>query len=237
MASIHLPMTAPEYIEIFASAYPQDLQPIADFLQTHDIHCVIEAAGTDFNPNLAFSRMPDAVRLMVLFYDYDRAKALLVAHEFLANQDDEAGMREMLGGMDDDELLEIVADAQRQPADQVAVARKLLLERGVSLEPEKIDDKVQAITEVERKPRVIPIWGKLMFILLCVAIPVAGVGASVIIAFFRGRDARGDGYWLFSTVDRALFMVVGGLALLLWLGFSLWSARVSITLYDNWFYY
>lgn len=203
--------------ELFSASYPQDLEPIAVLLGEHGIQGFIETSGSEFDPNMAFTRAPDAVKLMVDLEDYDAARALLIDQGIISDTDEEEGLREMLGTLDNDELMELLADAARQPANQVAFARKLLLERGQSTDKEVVSQKLDEIASAERAPVTLSFTKRLLLVFFGTAIPVVGIGAAIIIGLFKGRDGKGKSYWIYSDTDRFLFFAVGVVCGLMWL--------------------
>ena len=207
------------YKEIFSSSYPQDLEPIVKLLGSYGIDGRVETSGSEFSASMAFNRPPDAVKLMVPADEYDRARVLLIAKGILADADEDEGLREMLGDLDNDELMEMLADAKRQPADQVAFARKLLQERGQSTEPQTVRKKLDEITSAERMPTTLSFTRRLLLVFFSTLFPIFGLGAAVVIGLFKGRDARGDSYWMYSNTDRLLFLVVGIVCGSMWLAF------------------
>lgn len=207
-----------EYKEIFSAAYPQDLEPIAKSLSEHGIEGFVETDGTSFNPNMTFNRSLDAVRLFVRREDFEQAEDILVEMGILSGDSPMDGLRQMMGGLDNNELLEIIADAQRQPYDQVAMAYELLEERGVSTETAEVAQKIESITETERQPITLSLYIRILLIVFSLLVPIFGVGAGIIIGLFKGYDNKGAAYWLYSLTDRTLALVVGILSGIFWLG-------------------
>jgi hypothetical protein len=77
----------------------------------------------------------------------------LVDAGYLANVSEEDGYREMLGGLPDDDLEEMVLNPRMYPKEQVAMARKMLLERGIQLEEPEIIQEREAIAQKERESK------------------------------------------------------------------------------------
>jgi hypothetical protein len=202
--------------EIFSAAYPQDLEPIVRLLAAQGIESHIETHGSPFNPNLAFTRAPDTVRLLVAGGEYDEAMKILVQMEILDGAGPEAGMREMLGDLDNDELLEMVVDAQHQPADQVAMARKLLAERGVAVSDELLAAKTEAIDQSEQQPKEFEPMDRFGLSALFLVLPVLGLAGCLFILLFTTTDARGAKYKRYSPKDRMIFGIVGLVNIALW---------------------
>ncbi len=213
------------YKEIFSAAYPQDLEPIVKLLGSHDIIGKVETGGSEFNANMAFNRPPDAVKLMVSASVYEHARMLLITAGIIADTDNEEGLREMLGELDNDELMEMLADAARQPADQVAFARKLLQERGQSTEKAKVNEKLEEIATAERVPVTLSFARRLLLVFFSTLLPVFGIGAALIVGLFKGRDSKGNSFWLYSTTDRLLFLLVGIVCGAMWLSIYIFVYR------------
>lgn len=197
------------YKEVFASSYADDLEPIVKLLAANGIEGKIYTVGTDYNPSFVAQRAPDAVKLAVTLENFEAAQAILIANGLVMEGDDEMGLRQMLGDLDDDELLEMIADERRQVPDQVAMARKLLQERGHVPEPTAVAAKMDAINAEERKPKSISTGNRIFLGFLFFLIPLLGIAAGLVVIAFRGTDARGDKYWLYSNTDRILFGTVG----------------------------
>ncbi len=225
-----------KYKELFSAAYPQDLEAIVKLLGDHGIQGFIEAPGSDFNPNLAFSRAPDNVKLMVLLTDFAEAEELLIANDIISGMNESDGMREMLGELDDQELLDIIADANRQPYDQVAMAYLLLEERGVSPTAPAVTTATDLMTAAERKPVKIKFWVKVIWFLVALLLPPITVAASIVIVAFTGKDTHGQSYWLYCRQDRRQFAVIGVGILFIWLGVSLYHSRMLISFYDIYYW-
>jgi hypothetical protein len=226
-----------KYKEIFSAAYPQDLEAIVKLLGDHGIQGFIEAPGSDFNPNLSFSRTPDNVKLMVLITDFAEAEELLIASEIISGMSESDGMRAMLGGLEDQELLDIIADAKRQPYDQVAMAYLLLEERGVSTTATAVEKATDEMTAIERQPARIAIWLKIVCFLFAFVLPSVIVAASIAIVAFTGKDTHGESYWLYAKEDRRQFALFGIGLLFIWLGVSLYHSRMLISIYDVYYWY
>jgi hypothetical protein len=197
------------YKEVFASSYADDLEPIVKLLAVNGIEGKIYTEGTDYNPSFVAHRAPDAVKLAVTLENFEAAQAILIANGLVMEGDDEMGLRQMLGDLDDEELLEMIADERRQVPDQVAMARKLLQERGHAPEPTAIAAKTEAITAEERKPKTIATANRILLGFLFFLIPLLGIAGGLVVITFRGTDARGDKYWLYSNTDRIIFGIVG----------------------------
>ncbi|MFN8396910.1 MAG: hypothetical protein U0176_19950 [Bacteroidia bacterium] len=149
-------------------------------LAEHGIPHKVVAPGSKFNPNYAFAKNPDSIRLIVPSSEYEKARALLVETGWIVDVTESEGYREMLQDLEDEDLMEIVVDEQRYDAGQVTMARVLLKERGKDVSEETIKQRRSSTAAEQRKSLTIkPIW---MFLWIAFSIVGPPVGAFVSLA-------------------------------------------------------
>jgi hypothetical protein len=223
-----------QHILLFAAAYPQDLVPVAELLERHQIDFLVEGDNTAFNPNMTFAHDNEQFKLLVPIELHADAMALLVEHGILASTDPYHGLRLMLSDYTNDELLELIVDAGRQPEDQVFMARKLLEERGETVSEGEIEAMKTELAATERKPHNIGILGKVVFLLGCIFVTPLALAAAAAVALLSGTDTNGRSYWLFSKKDRNFFGYLGLIFAFIYLCISLVSARFEM---NSWEYF
>jgi hypothetical protein len=194
--------------ELFSSTLPEDLEPVVAVLNEHGITFVIETQRSDYNPNFTFARPIDAVKLLVATTDFDEAHSLLIENGLVADVDVEEGYREMLAGLDNEELLEIAVNFLEYPADQVEMAKKLLAERGIALPKEKIEEERAEIISKQHKPIEIKYFGTILWVLFSiVGAPIASV-FSIAVLTLKGKDIDGKSYPLYGKREKLLAKVL-----------------------------
>lgn len=192
--------------ELFASTTAQDLEPIVELLAANDIAYTVQTQGTEFNPNMVFSRSNDSVKVMVAKEDYEEAKALLIQNGLVAEVTEEDGYREMLGSLDIEDLEEMAFNYREYPTEQVAMAKQILAERGVTLAEEDIAKERQAIANEQRKPMTINTFAMIIWILFS-ATPI-GIVFSIGVLTLKGKDINGKSYLLYSKSMRGMAKIL-----------------------------
>ncbi len=190
--------------ELFSSPVPEDIEPLVAILQANDIAFEIETAGTDYNPNFTFARPTNAVKLMVSEANYPAANTLLIEYGLIADVNVDDAYREMLGGLENDELLEIAVNYREYLPDQVEMAKKLLAERGIALPKEKIEEERAEMLSKQRKPIEIKNFGMILWVLFSiVGAPIASV-FSIAVLTLKGKDIDGNSYPLYRKQEKLL---------------------------------
>jgi hypothetical protein len=192
--------------ELFASTTAQDLEPIVELLAANDIAYTVQTQGTEFNPNMVFSRSSDSVKVMVAKEDYEEAKALLIQNGLVAEVTEEDGYREMLGSLDIEDLEEMVFNYREYPPEQVAMAKQILAERGVTLAEEDIAKERQAIANEQRKPMTINTFAMIIWILFSATL--IGIVFSIGVLTLKGKDINGKSYLLYSKSMRGMAKIL-----------------------------
>lgn len=212
--------------EIFAGSHHRELDPIVRLLAEHGIPHTIVAPGSKFNPNYAFAKNPDSIRLIVPAAEYEKARTLLVEQGWIVDVSESEAYREMLQDLEDEDLMEIVVDALRYDAGQVAMARVLLKERGKDVSEDAIkSERVRTASEQRESLTIKPIW---IFLWVMFSFLGPPVGAFVSLGILRGsgKDVNGETYYFYDERYRAtakiLLVISTGIIILsgLAIGFS-----------------
>lgn len=183
--------------EIFAGSHHRELDPIVRLLAEHGIPHKILAPGSKFNPSYAFSKDPDAIRLIVPATDYEQARKLLIEQGWIGNVSEEEGYREMLQDLDDEELMEYVLDEKRYDPAQVAMAKTILKERGRNLSDTTIKELRNVTANVQRESMTISTVWLILWIVVSFILPVLGAIISFAIMRGTGRDVNGENYYFY----------------------------------------
>lgn len=222
------------YKEVFSSSYPKEMEPIAKLLTAQGIVFKVDAGSLDFNPNFAFSRPPDSIRLMVAENDYAAARNILVQHRLVSDISEEDGFREMLGELENDELMEILIDAHAYPPEQVAMARKLLEERGTA-PPEPQLAEARAHTAAKQEvPDELSTRARVIGTLISVLIPPAGFAFGIAIFLLKKRDVLGKSHPLYGKSSKSMaivFIAISSVILLIYIVMSFLRFQLMDRLY------
>jgi hypothetical protein len=206
-----------EYKELFSSTYPEDIEPIVKLLSSYKIDYRIEVGSKDFNPNFAFSSPADVIKLSVREDECDIAKKILVKADLIVDIPEEEGLRLMLGGLNDDELREMIVDATNHSADQVAMAETLLKERGIELQYDQIIEERKEVAVQERQPRSMGWMGKALSVLFTFLFPPVGFAIFMAVLLLKVKDVEGNSYSYYNLYTKifATVLVIYSTAFLL----------------------
>jgi hypothetical protein len=194
--------------ELFSSPMPEDMEPIVTVLQAHAIPFEIQTHRNDFVPNFTFERPVDAVKLMVSEADFEKANALLIDFGLLEDVSTDDGYREMLGGLDVEDLMEIAVNYREYPIDQVEMAKKLLAERGIALPKEKIEQERAAMRSAQHKPIQIKLFGMILWILFSFIGAPIGTVFSIVVLTLKGKDIDGKAYPIYDERAKRIAKVL-----------------------------
>ncbi len=194
--------------ELFSSPMPEDLEPIVTVLQAHAFPFEIQTHRNDFVPNFTFERPVNAVKLMVSETDYPAANALLIEYGLIEDVDVDDAYRQMLGGLDNEELIEIAVNFLEYPADQIEMAKKLLAERGIALPKEKIEQERAEIRAAQQKPGEIKLFGKILWVMFSIIGAPIGIIFSIAVLTLKGKDIDGNSYPLYAPQTKLMAKVL-----------------------------
>jgi hypothetical protein len=217
---------------IFTSSYARDLEEIVIFLNGYGIETEVKVAPSKFNPTMSFGKAHDAIELYVPEADYETAHNLLESEGFLMDVTPEEALREMLGGLDDEELAEFIYDEQNA-ADQIAVAKQLLKDRGKAIDESKIEATREAIAEEIRKPiHVKPVWLVILAFFSVTGTPIAIIICTLIF-LFKGTDPKGKSYFLYDARSRAFAAAFLAVALIVTAFFVIYYSNLKHVFFDQ----
>lgn len=127
------------------AALAEELTTILD--ENHIEHYVQEESS-GFDPSLVMSNAPVDYAVKIKSADFERVNQLLVQKE--EQHVDEVDNDYYLFGFTNDELLEVITKADEWSVFDVVLARKILIERGITLNEQQLTEKKEErITELK----------------------------------------------------------------------------------------
>lgn len=194
--------------EVFSTAYAADMEPIVALLASQGIDYEVETENSPYNPYSAANRPIEALRLFVPIDQFQLAQEILMASGLIGEASEEEGYRQMLGGLDNDELMEIVVEAPKYPAQQARVARAMLEERGVKIDEAKVAAETASVIDAHRQPmHISSTWGSIWILFSLIGAPIS-ILACVAVLTWTGRDLKGDPYPFYDEKARNLAKIL-----------------------------
>ncbi len=122
---------------------------LAELLKSHKLDPVLEDASAAFDPSFAFSEIVKEYRIKLRREDFEKAESLLL--QLSEKEVENLDKGHYLFGFTDEELIEVVSKPDEWNRVDYVLAKKLLKERGITIDPKDADNlKKKRLSELSK---------------------------------------------------------------------------------------
>ena len=158
----------------------EELQEVQDLLQAEGIYCQVYQNVSGYET--IYNSNPTGVTYKISVPDSEAPKAFEILEKHYGNEEDTEGF---LRQMDTEDLIEIVTNPQKYSPNDSVIAKKLILDRGIS--SSQLESKIAQMVQNENAPKQVN-----TFVLL----------AGYVFAFFGGIFGMAIGWYLYFSKNR-----------------------------------